>query len=585
MSITSNSALAQDLPLSGAFWRGFWARFDIWTLGMRGPALAAALVFISALPGLIALPPLDRDESRFAEATAQMLATGDFIDIRYQGEARDKKPVGIHWLQAASVTALSSVEGRRIWAYRIPSLIGAMTAAAACAWGANAFFGSRASFFAGAILGTSFLLSSEAFIAKTDAVLCGATVVSMAALGRIYRAYRSGEAPGAGVRALFWLGQAVAILDKGPVGPMVASLAIVSLAIADRDVNWVKSLGWGWGVTLVALICGPWALAITTTTDGGFWTGAVAGDMAPKLAGGHETHGAPPGLHALLLPFLIFPSSFLLPAVMIAGWRGRTQPGVRFALAWLLPTWIVFELLPTKLVHYPLPTYGALGWLGAAALADPAKLAFGPRARWIGAGLSVVVGLLFATAISVLLTKYGSPTDAPWAVVAALLACAAGLAGAWALLKLGVEAGLIFSLTLGVLTHMVLAGGLAPRLSAIWSSQRVADRLAKDHLDPRNGVTPGPVAVTGYAEPSLVFTLGAGTELDDPSDAADAVADGQPAIVEKRQDRAFRAALSAQKTPAEPVDEVKGFDYSIGKPVDLTIWRSLAPQAASGTAP
>jgi 4-amino-4-deoxy-L-arabinose transferase-like glycosyltransferase len=335
----------------------------------------------------------------------------------------------------------------------------------------------------------------------------------------------------------------------------------------------------------VALICGPWAMAITATTDGGFWTGAVGGDIAPKLAGGHETHGAPPGLHALLLPLLIFPSTFLLPAALIAGWRGRTQPGVRFALAWLIPTWIVFELLPTKLVHYTLPTYGALGWLGAAALADPAKLAFGPRARWIGAGLSLFVGLLFAAASGVLLTRYGDGAGAPWALVAAILAIGAGLAGAWALLKRQVESGLIVCLALGIATHMVIVGGLAPRLNALWTSKRVAARLAQDHLDPRNGVTTGPVVVTGYAEPSLVFALGAGTELDDPADAADSVGDGQPAIVEKKQDKAFRAALLAQKVAARPVDEIKGFDYSIGKPVDLTIWRSLAPQPAPDRAP
>lgn len=585
MSTTSISALPPGSALTHGVRAGFWARFDGWTAGFRGPALAAALVLISALPGLIALPPLDRDESRFAEATAQMLASGDFIDIRYQDVARDKKPVGIHWLQAASVAALSSAEARQIWAYRIPSLLGAMAAAAACVWGGSAFFGGRAGFFAGAILGAGFLLSSEAFIAKTDAVLCGATVVSMAALARIYGAYKEGGETGAGVRALFWLGQAVAILDKGPIGPMVAGLTIVSLIAADRDARWVRSLGWGWGLILAALICGPWAMAITATTDGGFWTGAVGGDIAPKLAGGHETHGAPPGLHALLLPLLIFPSTFILPAALIAGWKGRAQPGVRFALAWLVPTWIAFELLPTKLVHYTLPTYGALAWLVAAALADPAKLAFGPRARWIGAGLSVFAGLAFAALSSVMLARYGAPSDTPWAVAAAILTLAAGAAGAWALLKREVEAGLIVCLTLGVATHVVLTGGLAPRLNALWTSKRVAERLAQDHLDPRNGVTTGPVAVTGYAEPSLVFVLGAGTELDNPADAADAVGDGQPAIVEKKQDQAFRAALLAQKVAAQPVDEVKGFDYSIGKPVDLTIWRSLAPPPAADPAP
>src|SRR5262252_2503661 len=106
--------------------------------GWRGPALAA---LIAGLPGLIFVPPLDRDESRFAQATAQMLESHDFVVIRFQDQPRFKKPVGIHWLQAASVSLFSNVENRGIWAYRIPSLLGAMLAAAACAWGARAFFG------------------------------------------------------------------------------------------------------------------------------------------------------------------------------------------------------------------------------------------------------------------------------------------------------------------------------------------------------------------------------------------------------------------------------------------------------------
>ena len=68
----------------------------------------------------------------------------------------------------------------------------AMLAAAACAWGAAAFFGAPAGLMAGAMLGSILLLSTEAFIAKTDAVLCGTVVLMMAALARIYGAARGG---------------------------------------------------------------------------------------------------------------------------------------------------------------------------------------------------------------------------------------------------------------------------------------------------------------------------------------------------------------------------------------------------------
>ena len=55
------------------------------------------------LPGFFTIPPIDRDEARFAQATKQMVETGDYVDIRFQDEVRYKKPVGIYWLQAAAV--------------------------------------------------------------------------------------------------------------------------------------------------------------------------------------------------------------------------------------------------------------------------------------------------------------------------------------------------------------------------------------------------------------------------------------------------------------------------------------------------
>lgn len=552
--------------------------------GWRGPLLAALVVFVSALPGLLALPPLDRDESRFAQATAQMLESRDFVNIRYQSEPRDKKPVGIHWLQAASVSVFSSVEKREIWAYRIPSLLGAMLAAAACAWGARSAFGARAGLIAGSILGASLLLSSEAFIGKTDAVLCGAVTLMMAGLGRLYLAVREERPLAIWDKTAVWIGFALAVIDKGPVGPMVLGLALLALAIADRRGRWMGKLGWGWGLLLTVAIAGPWALAITVSTDGGFWTGAVGGDLAPKLKGGHESHGAPPGLHFLLAPILLFPATALFPAALLAGWRRRSEPAVRFALAWLVPSWIVFEALPTKLIHYPLPMYGAIAWLMAAALTDPERRGWGRWTRGLGAGLSLLVGVLLVVGLSIAAARYGTGAS-PWLTFAAAAAMLTGVAGA--LLAGGVRpwAAAAWTLALGVLTHMIAAGGVAPSLDKLWVSRNAARLVAAKGLDPRNGVTVGPVAVVGYAEPSLVFLLGTTTELDTPEDAADAVADGEPALVEKKQDAAFRAALKDAGVTATPVGETQGLDYSIGKPADLLLYRSNAPPPATEDQP
>ncbi len=540
--------------------------------------MAALVAFLAGLPGLLAVPPLDRDESRFAQATAQMLESRDFVVIRYQEEPRFKKPVGIHWLQAASVSLFSSPEDREIWAYRIPSLLGAMLAAAACAWGAAAFFGPPAGLLAGAMLGTTFLLSTEALIAKTDAVLCGCTTLALAALARLYAEARDGPPAGRRAWLLFWIGIALGTLVKGPIAPMIAALAIVALIAIDRRPAWLARLNWIWGLIILAAIVGPWAGAVTVATDGAFWTAAFSGDLAPKLRGGQETHGAPPGYHTLLAPLLMFPMTLMLPAAAVTAWRRWREPGVRFALAWLIPAWLVFEALPTKLVHYPLPAYGAVAWLAAAALTEP----LGQRTRWTGAVLAGLFGVLLAVGTFFLVRRYGDVSDIPFAILAGGLLAAAGLFGGYLLVRRAPAAAVVGAMGLGLAGHAALAAGLAPRLSPLWLSARIERAMEKAQLLPEQGIADAPVTVAGYAEPSLVFALGTPTELAGAEDAAQAISEHRPAVVEQREQADFEKALSLYHAQAHLVATVKGLDYSDGKKMTLRVYEAVGPAPPGG---
>jgi 4-amino-4-deoxy-L-arabinose transferase-like glycosyltransferase len=95
---------------------------------VRAFMLLGLLCLVIYAPGLSAIPPADRDEARFAQSTRQMLETGDFIRIRFQDEARNKKPVGIYWLQAAAVGAFSISQSSAFWPYRLPSAVAATAA-------------------------------------------------------------------------------------------------------------------------------------------------------------------------------------------------------------------------------------------------------------------------------------------------------------------------------------------------------------------------------------------------------------------------------------------------------------------------
>jgi 4-amino-4-deoxy-L-arabinose transferase-like glycosyltransferase len=485
--------------------------------------------------------------------------------------------VGIYWLQAASVALLSHVEDRRIWAWRVPSLLGAALAAAACAWGAAAFASSGASLLAGGGLGASLLISTEAGIAATDAALAGCVTLAMAALGRLYLAARGGLPAGRPTKVLFWAGLAASILIKGPIGPMVTVLTLLALAVWERKAAWMAKLGWGWGLIITAAIIGPWAMAITVASDGAFWGAAVGGDLAPKLAEGKEGHGAPPGFYLLLASLTLFPLTLLLPAAGVAAWRARAEPAVRFALCWLIPSWLVFEAVPTKLVHYTLPLFGAVAWLAARALADPA----GRIARWSGAALALVAAGVLAAAGWAAMAKLADFGPAPWAIAAGLLFLAAGAAGAWFLLRQKAAAALTLAAGLAGAAHGVLAVGVVPSLKALWLPSRAARALETVGVSPRLGMTPGPVTVAGYEEPSLVFLLGAHTELGGVIDAAAAINEGRPAIVEGRLDDAFRAALARDRVTALRVGEGAGLDYSNNRHDILRIYRPMPDTGAT----
>ncbi|SFS30464.1 ArnT family glycosyltransferase [Brevundimonas viscosa] len=545
---------------------------DRYIAGWRGPLMAALIALLAGLPVLALLPPLDRDESRYAQATSQMLETGDYVDIRFQDEPRWKKPVGIYWMQAAAVAATSGVESRAIQPYRIPSILGAMLAAAACAWVGAAMFGARAGFLAGAMLGASFLLSSEAGIAKTDAMLCGAVTLAMAALARIYLATRAGEPPKRPHKLLFWSGLGLSILVKGPIGLVVIVPAMLLLSLWDRNLTWLRRLGWGWGLPLVALIVGPWAIAITIATDGGFWREAIGGDLAPKLAGGHESHGAPPGTYLGLIALTFFPATLLLPAAAVAAWTRRAEPAIRFLICWLLPAWLIFELTPTKLVHYNLPVFGALALLAAGALTRPV----GRWPRYIGAALTVLVGVLLAAAVVAGLTEFGRSTAQTWATITIVFSVLAGLIGAFLLLHRAAVPAVIASLALGVVAHGALAGTLR-QLKPLSVSPRLQQVLERADLHPRQG-RPGPVAIAGFHEPSFVFLTGRDTELTDAEGAARALAEGRPAIVEERQAQRFREAAARRGVTGRSVGVVDGHNYSQGDDVRLTVF--APPDAA-----
>jgi hypothetical protein len=172
-----------------------------------------------------------------------------------------------------------------------------------------------------------------------------------------------------------------------------------------------------------------------------------------------------------------------------------------------------------------------------------------------------------------------------WSVTAGLLFLAAAGSGAVLLTRGEASTAAVVASVAAAFGHGALTGGVLPSLRPLWLSAAAVHALDAAGVSPWQGVVPGPVTVAGYAEPSLVFLLGADTELASPDDAADAINEGRPAIVEGRDDAAFRAALAQDGARAALLGAVTGLDYSNGRTDTLRFYRPSGSMAPQGNAP
>ncbi|HEX2632850.1 MAG TPA: glycosyltransferase family 39 protein [Bradyrhizobium sp.] len=539
---------------------------------IRAAAFLVLCGLVLFLPGFFNIPPIDRDEARFAQATKQMVETDDFVDIRFQDEVRYKKPVGIYWLQAAAVETASAVglprAQVRIWLYRIPSLIGAIGAVLLTYWTALAFVTRRGAILAALILCSSVLLGAEARLAKTDAMLLLTVVAAMGALARVYLSWQRGDdpiRPPLSYPAIFWTALAAGILLKGPLILMFVGLTVITLAIVDRSASWLWRLRPLSGVIWMMLLVLPWFIAIFWRAGETFFADSIGGDMLSKVAA-QESHGAPPGVYLLLFWVTFWPGAPLAGMAAPAAWGARREPGAQFLLAWLIPSWIVFEAVLTKLPHYVLPLYPAIAILTIGALERRVL-----SRSWLRRGaawwfLVPALASVIAVVAAIMLTR--QPVFLAWPFIAGALIF--GLFAWWLYDDNRAELSLLNAVVAAMFLATSVYGLVIPALTPLFPSAEVARAL-------RNVVCVGPkAAAAGFHEPSLVFMTGTSTLLTDGSGAADFLRQGSCrfALVEQRSERGFAQRAEAIGLRYNVAKRIEGYNISQGRAISIAIFRS-----------
>ena len=368
-----------------------------------------------------------------------------------------------------------------------------------------------------------------------------------------------------------WAALGLGLLVKGPAVLVAPAATIAALVLWERQWRWLGSLRPLPGILLALAIVLPWLIAIWIQSHGAFFQQSLGDDFAAKLAGGQESHGALPGYYLLLSTLTFWPAIlFLVPAL---GWAmpRHGDPVTRFLLSWAGASWLIFEIVPTKLPHYVLPAYPALAMLAAMWALAP-RDADAPRwQRFLipVAAIQFALGVAAFTVAPILLPSLYGPGAVWWLYLLAGAGACLGIAAAVLFLRQTPVRAFVWALLAALVFYPTLTVATAPRLTELWVSQRLA-AVAKANSLPDDP----PIVLAGYEEPSLVFELGTNTRISNAEGAARVSAtQGGLALVEDSERMAFFAHLAEMEADADRVAEVSGLNYSRGRKVHINVYR------------
>ncbi|MCC6971868.1 MAG: glycosyltransferase family 39 protein [Phycisphaerales bacterium] len=596
--------------------------------GWRAGVLLALICLTVYVPGLIQTPPIDRDESRFAQASRQMfeavalpelerspfLHSGGVVIPMVQDKPRLNKPPLIYWLQAASawLSSLGDPARDAIWMYRIPSLLCAIGAVMATWRLGCRMFDPRAAWLGAALLAVCPLVAFDAHQARADQLLLFSVVLSQAALWRVWNEKRASW-PHA---ALFWLAISMGILAKGPIAPLIALLTVLVRCVFERSWERMRELRPAFGVLVIAACVGPWVWAVGERVGWASYWPLVLDETLGRSVEAKEGHWGPPGYHTLLLAALFWPGSLATLAAIVRAirrglpcaspnqrWkRKKGRAGELFCLGWILPAWIVFELVGTKLPHYTMPLYPAVALLSARGLLAIAAAANRASERNRLEGTSRDREPAEARSIAgqpVTIARAGPNASElakpiawlPWAIIGAVLSAAAP-AFLW-LLNVGpfplVTVGLLglAAVVLIIMACRAAARSLALRAQGLGVIAAVMALLPfflslmprVTALSPRliehvQLLDPGrsrPLACSGYQEDSLVFaTRGRIERVPEESIAEWAATQPEGIIVAPIE--SSRAAELLRIAGWHDDFRTRGVNLGRGKLVDVGVW-------------
>ena len=328
---------------------GAWIRENVFACSQSAPLFCLLVL----LPAAFLLGPLPIDETRYLGVAWEMHRTSDFLIPHLNGQWYSDKPPLLFWL----INLAWSVTGVCTWSARLVSFV--------CATLNLVLLGrlcrqldldARAARHAQWLLAGSFYVALFVTAIMFDVLLSTCVLAALSGLLQILSGQRR---HGAIVMAL---AVGAGILAKGPV-----MLLDIVFAIACAP-WWIGAdrihLRVGFSAIAFSLLAGiaialGWALPAAIVGGADYTQSLFFHQTIDRMASSFA-HERPVWWYALIFPMMLLPWSLSL----------RTRPGAmsfllndracRFALAWAIPTLLVFCAISSKQPHYLLPLLPAV---------------------------------------------------------------------------------------------------------------------------------------------------------------------------------------------------------------------------------
>lgn len=536
-----------------------------------GPWVLVALTLVVLLPGNNALPLMDRDEPRYAQASREMAERGEWIVPYFNDQYRLRKPILIYWLMRIAYAGLGINE----FAARLPTVICAvLTIWLTFRIGAR-WYSATAGFTAGLGLLTciQMLLNGRSAITDMPMVLC-----VLAAHYALFELLHSDS--DRACNHLFWLlygAMGVGFLAKGPVAVALPLLTLLLYRFAfwRQPVPW-RRLRPAWGLLLTLTIIGLWGIPALVRTQGEFLQVGIGEHVIKRGVTSFEGHGMlAPYYYVVTALFSLYPWIGCAGAAINAV-RYRWTASNAFLVAWVVGTYVLFTCYLTKLPHYVLPAFPALMLMLGQATQPGLK-----TGRWATIWFWTVQAVALTLATALLITAGLWNTDGliaglrgVWLGGAGILASLATLAVLWRRGRLG-WCGLAVA---GLALSTAVLGQSVRRVSP---SLRICELAAPMPANTR-------FASWRHGEPSMIFyTNRRWTELADEAAVTAFLAERGPLflvyhngevrlddLAKKLLGRPPRAAVSAPAS--QPADtqwiDIEGVNSARGSWVSLRVY-------------